>query len=186
MNCSSPWAPSGRSVLAGLAAALLVFAITHFTPLPGTLHDVTTNNGGHKILDLDPAFSSDGVYQRLSSFGETGREAYLRMMLGMDLLFPVAFTAFLSLLALYTVGRRRPRPSVRLLLLSLPFGYLVPDLAENLSIAWLIQDYPNRHDGLASALGYITALKRTCMYAALSLPLVFLSLNLLSARRRSN
>lgn len=185
MNRSSPWVPSGRSVLVGLAGALFVFAVTHFLPLPGTLHDVMRKNGGHKILDLQPVFSSEGVYQRLSSFGEAGREAYLRMMLGMDILFPLVFTTFLTLLALYAVSRSRPLRFVSFLLLSLPFCYLIPDLAENLSIAWLIQDYPDRHDGLASALGYITALKRTFMYAALFLPLVLLSLTLIRERRRS-
>lgn len=144
-----------------------------------------SKNGGRQILDLQPAFSAEGVYQRLTSFGEAGREAYLRMMLSMDMLFPLVFTAFLTLLALYAVGKRPPPPSVKLSLLLLPMGYLIPDLSENLSIAWLIQEYPNRHDGLASALGYITALKRVCMYAALFLPLMLLSLSLISGTRRS-
>ena len=185
MNLVTGWAPPGRTVLVGLAGATLVFAATHLLPLPGTLRDVMSKNGGHKILDLQPAFSSDGVYGRLSSFGEAGREAYLRMMLSMDILFPVVFTVFLVLMALYAVSMTRPEPIIRLLLLLLPFGYFIPDLAENLSIAWLIHDYPNRNDELAAALGYITALKRICMYAAIFLPVALLSLNLRSAGRRS-
>lgn len=186
MNRSSPSsAPSGGGVLAALAGALFVLAVTHFLPLPGTLSDVMRKSGGHQILDLQPAFSSEAVYQRLSAFGEAGREAYLRMMLSVDIVFPLVFTTFLGLLALYAVGRRPPPRFLRLLLLLLPFGYLIPDLSENLSIAWLIHEYPNRHDGLASALGYITVFKRICMYAALLLPLVLLSLNLTSGRRRS-
>lgn len=106
------------------------------------------------------------------------------MMLSMDILFPVVFTTFLGFLALYVIGRTRPQRPLRLLLLMLPFGYLFPDLAENLSIAWLIHDYPMRNDGLASALGYITALKRISLYAAIFLPLV-LVLNLTRERRRS-
>ncbi len=183
MDRSSPRTPSGRSVIAGLAGASLVFGVTHLLPLPGTLHDVTSKNGGHKILDLQPAFSADGVYQRLSSFGEAGRDAYLRMMLSMDVLFPLAFTTFLTFLALYAIGKVRPRRTVRFLLLLLPFGYLFADLVENVSIAWLIQNYPTRHDGLASALGYVTVFKKTCMYAALFLPLMLISLNLISGRR---
>ncbi|HEV2078298.1 MAG TPA: hypothetical protein VGR19_00135 [Allosphingosinicella sp.] len=186
MNRTSPPVPSGRTVLAGLAGTLFVFGVTHLLPLPGTLHDVMRKNGGHTILDLQPVFSSQGVYRRLSSFGEAGREAYFRMMLSTDIVFPLAFTMFLGLLALYAMGKTRPRRAIRFLLLLLPFGYLIPDLAENLTIAWLIQDYPIRHEELASALGYITALKRTCMYAALFVPMVLLSINQARWRRRRN
>jgi hypothetical protein len=180
-----PRTPSGCTVLAGLAGAVLVFAVTHFLPLPGTLRDVMSKNGGHIILDLRPVFSSDGVYQRLSSFGEAGREAYLQMMLTMDMLFPAVFTTFLVLLALYTLSRTGAQGTTGFLLLLLPFSYLLPDLAENLAIAWLIGHYPNRYDDLASALAYITTLKRMFMYAALVLPLALLSLNLIGRRRRS-
>lgn len=185
MDRSSRSAPSGSSVLAGFAATLIVFAVTHWLPVPGTLHDVMRTNGGHEILDLQPAFSAEGVYQRLSSFGEAGREAYFRMLVSMDILFPLMFAAFLGLLARYAISRTGPQRSLRFLMLMLPFGYLIPDLAENLSIAWLIHDYPQRHDGLASALGYITAVKRICMSAAILLPLMSLFLELRSRRRRS-
>jgi len=107
------------------------------------------------------------------------------MMLTMDILFPVVFTTFLILLALYTVGRAGPGRTTQLLLLLLPLGYFIPDLAENFSIAWIIRNYPDRYDGLAGSLGYITTVKRLFMYAALALPLVLLFLNLLSRRSRS-
>lgn len=183
MSRGNPWAPSGRSVILALAGASAAFAVTHLLPLPGTLHDVMRHNGGQKILDLQPQFSADGVYQRLAAFGESGRESYLRMMLSMDMLFPLAFTTFLVLLALYVVRKADTGPVLQLLLPLVPLGYLIADLAENLSIAWLLLAYPSRHDGLAGVLGYISVAKRICMFAALGSPL------LLTARildRRTN
>lgn len=171
-------------VLVALIAALLVFALTHFAPLPGTLHDVMSRNGGREILDLQPAFSADGVYERLSSFGQAGRVAYFRMLLGMDLLFPTTFTTFLLVLGRYAAGRTGLSSAPRLLLLALPLGYFIPDLAENFSIAWLIHDYPDRHDGLAGALGYLTVAKRLFMYAALLMPVGLLVIDMVGRQKR--
>ena len=172
-------------MIAALAGALTAFAVTHLLPLPGTLHEVKRHSGGQTILDLQPQFSADGVYQRLTAFGEAGREAYLRMMLSMDIFFPLAFTTFLVLLARYVVRRAEPAKILRLLLPLLPLGYLAADLAENLSIAWLIQAYPSRHDGLAGALGYVTAVKRSCMFAALIIPIGLAAWTVAGGKRRS-
>lgn len=186
MNHSSLSAPSGRRVIVALAGALTVFALTHLLPLPGTVQGVMSRNGGQTILDLQPQFTADGVYQRLADFGEDGRDAYFRMMLSMDILFPLAFTTFLVLWARYVVSRADPGPSLRRLLPLLPLGYLIADVAENLSIAWLIQAYPSRHDGLAGVLGYMTVVKRVCMIAALFSSLALTAWSLAIGQRQRN
>lgn len=90
--------------------------------------------GGQAILDQQPAFSTEEIYQRLDAFGRTGRELYKWFLVTTDVIFPLSLLAFLFLLARYTSQRLAPPSALRGLLLVLPFAFFVLDMIENLSI----------------------------------------------------
>jgi len=174
---------SGKAVLIALGVMLIAFVTSHIIDMPGSLRHLMAATGGQPILDLKPSFSADEVYERIAQFGETGRLLYRQMILTMDLAFPVCLFSFVLLLARYTNNRTAPGAALRWILLAAPFGFFIPDAIENASVFKILTDFPQRHEGLANSLGYLTVLKRVSIYVALALPLILLALDLW--RRRS-
>jgi hypothetical protein len=84
---------SRRTVLIALAIAVTAFVVTHFLPIPGSVHEVLRATGGQLILDLKPSYSAEEVYERLMAFGDNGRAMYRRMMLSTDVIFPLSVLA---------------------------------------------------------------------------------------------
>ncbi len=160
-----------RPVLIALAILMVVFTATHLLPIPGSLSDVVAAAGGQAILDQQPAFSTEEIYQRLDAFGQTGRELYKWFLVTTDVIFPLSLLAFLFLLARYTSQQLAPPSALRGLLLVLPFAFFALDMIENLSIFLMLSDYPERHQLTGRLLGYVTIVKRLSMYAAVLLPL---------------
>ncbi len=126
---------SGRSVLIALLIALVIFVLTHFAPIPGSLADLTSVSGGHTILDQQPAFTTPAVYDRLDAFGEEGRRLYQRFLLTTDIVFPLGLLTFLFLFARFSAARFVSTPALQVLLPIIPLVWFGLDMVENLSIA---------------------------------------------------
>lgn len=175
--------PSIRLLLAALALALLVFGVTHFGDLPNSLHQLRHALGGQELFDFRPAGSSAEVYARLELMGEVGRSRYFAFATTTDVVFPLVTAAFLTLLARHVAapfGRR----SVTLLASIPPAAWLLADLAENLSIAALISNYPAELPAVAGALGVFTLIKRVALASAIAVPaILFLAARLRRVRR---
>lgn len=73
--------------LIGFVLFILVFGFTHFATFPGSLKYFKEVTNDQQLLDLEPEFSTHGVYERLESFGADGRAAYLKLVPNID--FPV-------------------------------------------------------------------------------------------------
>lgn len=175
-----------RPVLIAFAVLMAVFVATHLLAFPGSLTEVMAAAGGQSILDQQPAFSSDEVYQRLDAFGETGRALYGRFLITTDVIFPLSLLAFLYLLARYTLQYLAPVLALRGLLLLFPFAFFGLDMIENLSIYSMLLDYPEQHQFTGHWLGIITVAKRLSMFAAILLPLaLFLLAGVRRLRSRS-
>jgi hypothetical protein len=161
---------SGRSVLIGLGIALAIFAVTHLAPLPGTLKDLMSVNGGHAILDQRPAFSTEAVYDRLDAFGSAGRALYWRFLLTTDIVFPSGLLAFLFLFARFAAERFGAGAMLRRTLPLVPIMWFAFDMMENLSIVTLLADYPVRNDVIAARLGFVTVAKQAALGASIFAP----------------
>jgi hypothetical protein len=168
---------SRRTVLVALAIAVTAFVVTHFLPIPGSVHEVLRATGGQLILDLKPSYSAEEVYERLMAFGDNGRAMYRRMMLSTDVIFPLSVLGFLALLAGYSAQKVALPMALRWLLLALPVAYFLSDMIENVSIFTMLSDFPERHKFLGDNLGYVTVFKRITQAAAVLLPTAVLILN---------
>ena len=62
-------------IVAGVWAFLVVLAV-HFLQFPGSVPDFNRASGGGVLLDALPAFTPDGIYDRLAGYGEAGRQNY--------------------------------------------------------------------------------------------------------------
>lgn len=143
--------PRGRTV--GVAFAVFVAFMLVGFPLWRAVNampeDVT-------VMDLRLSYTPDELYAALSALGAAGRAAYVRNILVLDVLWPLAYGAFLTLLPLYAFADQPPRR--RRLLASVAIVGVVLDYAENMSVLTLVLRFPDRIDGLARvASGFTTA-----------------------------
>lgn len=157
--------PRGRTV--GVAFAVFVaFMLVGFpvwqaiNPMP---EDVT-------VMDLRLSYTPDELYAALSALGEAGRAAYVRNILILDVLWPLAYGAFLTLLPLYAfadlpVRRRR-------LLASFAVVGVVLDYAENMSVLTLVLRFPDRIDALVRVASGFTTAKWVFVSAAMFVAVV--------------
>jgi hypothetical protein len=165
---------AGRHVAFAFFILLVTFAVTHLASFPGSLAHFRESTGGQKILDMRASSSAAETYERLSAMGETGRSLYLRLVVTIDIVFPLAMLGFLLTFAWF-VGQRAgvPRWASRLLTLP-PVLYFGLDLLENASVLAMLLQYPDRLEGIASIVGYLTRGKRTSMMVAFLAPVALM------------
>ncbi len=165
---------SGKTTLIAFGVALVIFVLTHFAPIPGSLRDLMSVNGGHAILDQQPEFSTEGVYERLTAFGSDGRALYQRFLLTTDIVFPLGLLVFLFLFARFGAERFDGWRALPRLLPLVPVLWFAFDMMENLSIVALLRDYPAQNDVIASNLGLVTLAKRYALGLSLLAPAALL------------
>lgn len=164
-------------VLALLLAILVVFAV-HSLDFPGSVPNFERLSGGGALLDVKPSFSEEATYQRLSDYGEGGRNNYVFRNLTVDVLLPLAVFPALFLLMLHALKASSLGRVPRAFLYSLAFVYVILDLAENGTVLVLLAYFPDRMHLLAGVLPYLTVVKRTASLLALAIPLVIFSVAL--------
>lgn len=171
-----------------LFAATFVWAISvvlavHLLHFSGSVPDFEKVSGGGKLLDVAPAFSADALYSRLEQYGEAGRRNYVFRNLSVDVILPLSVLPFLLLLMRRAISPFALSAAARTLLLSMPFVYVVFDLAENASVVALLTNYPDRLTTLAAVLPSLTVIKRAASMLAIFLPLAMLMLGHLRSKR---
>lgn len=156
------------AVLWPLAGFVVLFLATHAFSMHGGAKAVHHALGDLPLFDQRPSFGADEVYGRIQLFSPEGRLAYQRMTYTTDVAFPVTLSLFLVQLARY-VAERTPGTGLglRRLAVLLPGVWLATDLFENWIVYDLLSTFPERRDGLAAALGYVTETKFTLLVGSL-------------------
>lgn len=157
--------PRGRTV--GVAFAVFVaFMLVGFPvwqAINAMPEDVT-------VMDLRLSYTPDQLYAALSALGEAGRAAYVRNILILDVLWPLVYGAFLTLLPLYAFADLPARR--RRLLASLAVVGVVLDYGENMSVLTLVLRFPDRIDTLARVASGFTTAKWVFVSAAMLVAVV--------------
>jgi hypothetical protein len=169
-------------LIATIVAAAAVVAV-HALDFPGSVPRFEKVSGGGVLLDAMPTFSVDGVYARLASYGEEGRASYAFRNLTVDVLLPLSILPFLFLIARRAGAGWSRVSAYRLLLLAVPFVYVVFDLAENGQVLALLSSYPDRQQAVAAVLPYVTSVKRVASVLAIVVPLAILGTRAVRAKR---
>ena len=110
-----------------------------------------------KPLDLYFSYTPDQVYEHLAALGANGRDAYTRMLLTSDLVFPVIYSMALSIALMLVLRKLLPLASTYLCLF--PFLIVIADWFENLSLVMVVREFPERADVIAGYAGSFTSLK---------------------------
>ncbi len=169
-------------VFALATAALIAFAI-HALDFRGSVHNFQSVSNGGVLLDIKPSFSEEEIYQRLTAYGEEGRDNYAFRNLTVDVMLPLAMLPALLLLMRHALRAYSLRRALQMILYSFAVGYVIFDLAENGAVLALLAYYPDRMHLLATILPYMTVIKRAASLLALGLPIVLFGVTLLRVIR---
>lgn len=116
-------------------------------------------SGGSGLIDLKLSYTPEAVFGLIDTYGDEGRAAYRYFTATSDLVFPVAYGLFLSLLVSWLL-KRGTRDGSRMRMLNLvPLGAWVFDWLENGFIVTMLTSYPDRSNGIAFLAAFSTAAK---------------------------
>jgi hypothetical protein len=114
-----------------------------------------------KPLDLEFFFSAKRAYELIATYNQAVRSFYIPFELSADMIYPVLYGTYLSLLLsfLLKINWQNPHNQAISLINLLPFGASIFDFFENLGIVILVANYDTRLDTLASLTGMVNGIK---------------------------
>lgn len=167
---------NGRGLLLFLALMLLFATVI----VPTAQNKLLGYSNGVDLVDLLFAYTPETVYRMIEAYGEEGRPYYRDFAMSFDLAYPVVYSVFLSLLIGWLLKRAAPAEGNWRLLNLLPFGGMVFDWLENVSVITMLTLFPAIHPTLARFGSAFTSIKWGFSATALLLIVV---LSVLAARR---
>ena len=127
--------------------------------LPGAQARIESFSGGIGPLDLTFFPSAQQALAAIAAYGNEGRTFYATIELTADILYPIAYTFFYSLLITLLLRAAFDQNSSLQRLNLLPFGAWLFDLLENVCILTLLFSYPAQSSLVASALTIMNGIK---------------------------
>jgi hypothetical protein len=103
------------------------------------------------IPDILFHYSSDQFYELFQRYNPQEIQYYVRTILLLDFIYPIFYTLFTSLLIF--------KLSQKTYLSLFPFGIMILDYFENITVLTLVQILPSQNLGLATIAGYFTSIK---------------------------
>lgn len=162
----------GPLVLLFLALDLLFVAFI----LPNTEAAMKETAGGVGPIDLQFFYTPEKVYSMVSAYGAAGRIFYRTFEMTGDIVYPIIYTLFFSLLLTWLFRRGFAGDSRWQGLNVLPFGALLFDLLENVCIVTMLTLYPATPAPLAWLATGLTMIKWS--FAGITLLLVLVGLGM--------
>ncbi len=140
-------------------AALAIFLLFGALVLPGQAAAARVYSAAAGSPDTSLFYSPSDLLRMAESYGESGRQAYVRARFTFDLAFPLVFTFFLASANSWLLSRALPAASRWRLLNLIPLGGMLFDYLENISAALVIGRYPASTPLLAAFAPVFTLLK---------------------------
>lgn len=150
------------------AATLAVFVAFLVLVLPAEAERTREAAGTSETPDTSYLYASDDLYRLAEQYGEEGRAHYVRSRVTFDVVWPLAYGAFLQA-SLLLASRRTALGRLPTMVLALPALTVVADLLENTSAAVVMARYPAETPVLASAAPVFTFVKWNLLYASFGL-----------------
>lgn len=150
-----------RHLTTGRVALLATVIFMLFTALvlPRQAAEAERVTGGAGSPDTSFWYTPTELYQIAEAYGQAGRQAYLKARWTFDLVWPVVYTAFLSL-AISWVYRRAFAAESRWQLANLvPIAGMLLDYLENSATSLVMARYPALTPGIAHLAPLFTLTK---------------------------
>jgi hypothetical protein len=160
---------TGRRVLILFIAVVLMAG--YIMPVAGGILALAANNS---VLPLDLMFfySPETAFDMIEKYGPAGRDLYVKILLTVDILYPIIYTLFLALFLSWLFQRGFPRESPMQRMNAVPVGAFLFDLLENAGIVSMLSMYPSIPAVLAWIIMMISTVKWLFAFASLGLILV--------------
>lgn len=155
-----------RTPILIMLGLFLLFTLVIFPILTG---QIIRLSGGVGLIDGEFSYSPDKVYQMIAAYGEQGRPLVGITTLTADLLYPVIYALFFSLLLIFTFRRFVRAESPFQGLVFLPFVTMLADYLENACLLVMVASFPARLDGVAQFASLFTSLKWGLLLTCLAL-----------------
>jgi len=127
--------------------------------LPPQQAKMMAASGGTSPIDLKLFYTPDQVYSMVASYGEAGRADYRLFELTGDILYPIVYTLFFSLLITWLFQRGFASNSQMQSWNVMPLGSWLFDLLENLGVVGMLSAYPSTPPLLAWLSTFATLIK---------------------------
>lgn len=123
-------------------SALLIFILFSILVLPGQSASAEAFSAETGSPDMSFYYSADDLYQMAESYGQAGRDAYIRARFTFDLVWPVVYTLFLTTAVSWIYARALPQNFKFWWVNLLPLLGMVFDYLENISTSLVMSRYP--------------------------------------------
>jgi hypothetical protein len=124
--------------------ALLVFTLFTILVLPGQAASAEAVSADAGSPDLSFYYSADELYRMAESYGQAGRDAYIRARFTFDLVWPGVYTLFLITSVSWIYARAFPQDFKFWWVNLLPLLGMVFDYLENISTSLVMFRYPHQ------------------------------------------
>jgi hypothetical protein len=139
--------------------ALLVFVLFSVLVLPQQAAKAEQETGGSDSPDTSFFYTPSDLHQMAESYGEEGRQAYVRARFTFDLIWPLVYAFFLTTAIGWTFGRAFSSNSRWQMANLAPLLGTIFDYLENLSTSLVMIRYPNQTAAIDVLAPVFTALK---------------------------
>jgi hypothetical protein len=130
---------NGWLVLVFLAGEIFFNAVV----LPAQSAKIAAGSGGLGPIDLQLFYTPDKVYGMIESYGAEMRSSYRTFEMTGDIIYPIVYTLFFSLLITWLFQRGFAANSNMQKYNVVPFGSWLFDLLENIGIIAMLSVYPS-------------------------------------------
>lgn len=161
---------SGWLVLVFLAGEVFFNAVI----LPAQSAKIAAGSGGLGPIDLQLFYTPAKVYGMIEAYAPELRTSYRTFEMTGDIIYPIVYTLFFSLLITWLFQRGFPSNSGMQKFNVVPFGAWLFDLLENICIVTMISIYPATPAGLAWLATICTLIK--WLFAGASIVLMLIGL----------
>ncbi|MEM5014849.1 hypothetical protein WKH31_01060 [Metabacillus indicus] len=153
-------------------AASAVFILFMVFVLPNAAQSSKEATGTGESPDGSYLYSAQTLYEIAESYGEKGRDYYIKARFTFDVIWPLVYLFFLA--SLITFFLQGLKPQLLKLANLLPFGGAAFDFLENISASAVMARYPAKTPVAAELTPVFSFIKWSLIYA--SFGVVFLGL----------
>jgi hypothetical protein len=147
-------------------SALLLFLLFSALVLPQQATNAEQETGSTESPDTSFVYSREELYQIAESYGEQGRQAYVRARFTFDLIWPLVYSLFLATAISWVFGKAFAPDSRWQRANLIPLLAALSDYLENLSTSLVMLRYPDQTPVVDALAPVFTALKWSLLGAS--------------------